>query len=107
MENLKFCIKDYTLTPGGRFIKDGPFSGEDFKNKHLIPMFLEALKDEKLLYIDLDGTYGYPSSFLEESFGGLVREFGTDNVKKIIRLISVEDPEEIARIHKYINDAGK
>ena len=29
---------------------------------------------------NLDDTYGYPSSFREEAFGGLARKFGTEKV---------------------------
>ncbi len=29
--------EDYSETPGGRYIKEGKFSGEDFRNTHLIP----------------------------------------------------------------------
>ncbi len=28
---------DYTAVPGGRFAKYGPFSGEDFRDNHLVP----------------------------------------------------------------------
>lgn len=60
---------EYTKTPGGRFKSEGEFSGEDFRDGILLPKYLEAVKHNQILCIDLDGGYG--SSFLEEAFGGV------------------------------------
>ena len=61
--------EDFTEFPGGRYREDGTFSGEEFRNDFLIP----ALDNFDQVLVQLDGTAGYPSSFLEEAFGGLVR----------------------------------
>ena len=63
---------NYTSNPGPRFKKLGEFSGEDFRNKSLQKYFL----DDKISKIEifLDGLRGYPSSFFEEAFGGLIRK---------------------------------
>ena len=88
--------KDYTLYPGGRYPVDGPYSGEDFRTKFLQP-YLASGED---IIIELDGTRGYGSSFLEEAFGGLVRcGFTAENILKKIKLITnrtslVEEVEE-------------
>lgn len=63
---------DFSPTPGGRYITDGPYSGEEFRDKFLIPKLHES---DQLLII-LDGARGYPSSFLDEAFAGLVKEKG-------------------------------
>lgn len=60
---------EFSRYPAGRFSKDGPFSGELFRKKFLEP----NLKLHEKILIDLDGTRGYGSSFLEEAFGGLIR----------------------------------
>lgn len=65
---------DYTKTPGGRFISEGEYSGQDFREKVLKPKFLQALENNDQLTVILDGGYGYATSFLEEAFGGLARE---------------------------------
>ena len=80
--------KDYTPYPGGRYPEDGSGNGEDFREKHLIPVF----NNQESAIIELDGVVGYPSSFLEEAFGGLVRKhniqperiLGTFNSTRII-----------------------
>lgn len=64
--------KDFSPYPAGRYKKDGPFTGEGFRRQHLI----KALKKYDTVTVNLDGTLGYGSSFLEEAFGGLVREEG-------------------------------
>ena len=60
--------RDYSRTPGPRFAHQGPFSGELFRVK-LADLLLACERIE----IDLDGTVGFGSSFIEEAFGGLVR----------------------------------
>lgn len=87
-------------SPGPRFKRLGPSSGEEFRDW----LVAELQKDEDLT-VDLDGTEGYGSSFLEESFGGLIR-LGID--KKVvlnIKLISNEEPELIDEITGYIKEA--
>ena len=54
---------DYTKTPGGRFISEGEYSGQDFREKVLKPKFLQALENNDQLTVILDGGYGYATSF--------------------------------------------
>lgn len=73
--------KDFSRYPAGRYKQDGPFSGEAFREDFLLP----ALEKNENIIIDLDGTRGYGSSFLEEAFGGLVRKgVPPDKIKKLI-----------------------
>lgn len=96
--------KDYTKSPGGRFIKEGNFSGEDFRKKILLPKFKEAKNTGEELKVVLDGGYGYPPSFLEEAFGGLARELKDPSILNII-IISEEEPELVEKVRKYISNA--
>jgi hypothetical protein len=66
--------RDFSATPGGRYAKDGKWSGEEFRQKFVEPRLLKAMEARQKLSVDLDGTAGYATSFLEETFGGLVRE---------------------------------
>ena len=65
---------------GGRFKNLGPYSGEEFYETLLKKNFLEAQCDNSKLVIELDGTKGYPSSFLDQSFGELARTYGVEKV---------------------------
>src|SRR5690349_17177962 len=67
-------IADFARSPGGRFVSDGPFSGEWFRDSILAPELGKAIATNDRLEVVLDGTSGYGSSFLEEAFGGLVRK---------------------------------
>lgn len=97
---------DYTKTPGGRFIAEGAYSGEDFRESMLKPKFLQALENDEPLTVILDGGYGYATSFLEEAFGGLAREMKNRKIREII-IISDEEPQLIPKIQQYIEDALK
>ncbi len=87
---MKYCIAEqFTRYPGPRYEKQGPYSGQKFLNDVLIPN-IERGED---ITIDLDGTVGYGPSFLDEAFGGLIRE-GTltfEEFTKRIDFISSRD----------------
>lgn len=90
--------EDYTRFPAGRYISDGSFSGQRFRDELLIP----ALKGGETVEVYLDGTLGYGSSFLEEAFGGLVRA-GFDKQDLMGQLILVSDDEQlVAEIRQYL-----
>ena len=94
--------EEFTDAPGGRHLSDGDYSGEKFREEFLEP----AIKDtDEMIFVDLDGTFGYPRSFLEEAFGGLARVFSKEVVKSRITFISNEDPGLIDKINEYIEDA--
>lgn len=99
--------KDYTKTPGGRHKHEGKYSGEDFRKSILLPKYSEAKKNGEELVVDLDGGYGYAPSFLEEAFGGLVRETKDAEIQKIIQIISYEEPKLVEDIKTYITEAIK
>ena len=62
--------KDFTATPEGGKRKEGPFSGEAFREDYLIPaLFSQPGK----VMVDLSHTTELDPSFLDEAFGGLVR----------------------------------
>jgi STAS-like domain of unknown function (DUF4325) len=96
--------KDFTRFPSGRFKRNGSTSGEAFREDFLEP----PLKEAQDISVELDGTIGYGSSFLEEAFGGLVRSLKIRpfDLKAKLHLVS-EDPTLIEEISSYIEDAGK
>ena len=95
--------KDFSRFPAGRYEKDGQFSGEVFRRRLLVP----ALSKHSHVSVNLDGTLGYGSSFLEEAFGGLVRKegFAADELHRRLVLES-DDSFWIQEIWSYIDDAA-
>ena len=101
---MKYSIaNEYTKTPG---VRTGLYSGEDFREKVLIKL-LKNLQDNDILTINLDGGFGYSSSFLEEAFGGLVRKnkFKKEDLLKKIKIISNDEKKLIDDVEIYIVEA--
>ena len=89
--------KDFSNCPGeGELI-----SGDRFRGEYLQDHFLDE-DANYLITINLDGTFGYPESFLRYSFGVLSGEFGSDRVLKRLRFISNEEPSLVDRIQNII-----
>lgn len=106
----KICINiknDFSDSPGARYRKDGPHSGQEFYEVHLKPKFDEALKLGLKLEIDLDGVWGYPSSFVSGSFGKLSLEYGADKVLENIVFISKDSETRKDRIIDEIKQPTK
>ena len=99
--------KDFSIAPGPRKIEQGKNSGEMFRKELLEPYYKKAKTDGVKLEVNLDGTFGYFDSFIEEAFGGLARQYTSDNILDTILLISNEEPELIDKIKKYVMDANK
>lgn len=93
---------DFSETPGARYRVEGDYSGEEFREDILEPKFLAARESGTQLTIDLDGGYGYPTSFLEEAFGGLARKYGAACVSATLKFVSRDEPSLIDEIKEYI-----
>lgn len=93
----------FTTTPGARYITDGNFSGQEFRDNYLVPLFLKGKEIDKIIII-LDGVEGYATSFLEEAFGGLARLYGKDTCNKKLEFVSQEDKLLIDEINEYIKN---
>lgn len=108
MESIVISIaKDFSRTPGPRYIKEGSFSAELFLKEILEEKFREVMETDNKIIVDLDGTMGYATSFLEETFGGLARKYGSEKVEKVIKIKSDEEPWLISDIKNYIEDVRK
>lgn len=94
--------KDFSKYPAGRFTKDGPYSGEQFRKKFLEP----NIEKHEHIVIELDGARGYGSSFLEEAFGGLVRKGFPSTILKEKLIIRATNTSLITEIFEFIEKAG-
>lgn len=94
--------RDFTRNPGPRLKEQGPNSGETFRK-----LLVRELARFDRITVDLDGTNGMGSSFLDEAFGGLVRSEGMskDEVRRRVRVISKLDSSYLVTVEEAIEDA--
>lgn len=100
MTTLKVA-SEFSKHPAGRFLTDGPYSGQLFREAVLEKIMRSGERTE----IDLDGARGYGSSFLEEAFGGLARKYPLSLIKSLITFKS-RDQNLIDRIDLYMRNAN-
>ena len=108
MADIKLNIaRDFSRCPGARYKTEGDFSGEEFRNQLLLPKLKDAIDTHCHLIVDLDGSAGYSTSFLEEAFGGLIRHdsISYDVITNTIEIISNEDPSYKDDIMFYLKKA--
>lgn len=102
-------IKEFSTTPYGRYPTDGADNGETFRNRFLEPAFRAQGVDKIIVKLDsVQEGYEYGSSFLEESFGGLVR-VSKIPAEEVLNKLVIETKYEdyILEINEYITRAGK
>lgn len=103
-EKTVSVARDFSRTPGPRKISDGPFSGEKFFQQCLRPAFESY---EKVI-VDLDGTEGYGSSFLDEAFRSIivVAKIPVKDALRRLSIISNEDPMYAEEALDSLRQAG-
>ncbi len=105
--DIKLVIStEFSPTPGPRKKVEGDFSGESLRKGILVEKLQQAIDEDVMLIIDLDGTAGYGTSFLEEAFGGLIREDGYsyETILNHITFKSTEEEYLVDDIKGYMDD---
>lgn len=106
MNNIFRIANDFHKRPSGRYKTDGEYSAE-----HLRKIIIDKLKssDEKL-FINISGLSMFSSPFIDECFGGMIRNnlICKDELLQQIEFISDEysdkDKSIIERILSTINE---
>ncbi|QVX16661.1 STAS-like domain-containing protein [Pseudomonas congelans] len=97
-------LAEYTKFPFARYSVHGPHSAEEFRTDWLIP----ALQENYQIILDLNDVTGFPGSWTEEVFGGLIRNHGYTATELRERLsIDVRDGLVEHEIWHYIESAEK
>lgn len=106
MRRLKVAT-DFSRTPGPRRRKEGKHSGEEFREELLAPAAKSAIESGEDLVVDLDDTAGYGTSFLEEAFGGLVRNDGVSlaALLRVLKVVSEQEPDLLLEVDEYLTEA--
>lgn len=79
--NKIVVIDDFSKTPYGRspdkvLPHEAEHTGEVFRNKILSQKLKDSIKENTKLTVELTGYNRYGRSFIDEAFGGLIREDG-------------------------------
>lgn len=92
----------FSDSPSGRYIEDGEYCGANFLHQYLLPNINKYTK----IILDFTNVLGYGSSFLEEAFGGLVREthMSKEEFFKHIEIKTLNDPCLLEEINQYIDE---
>lgn len=96
--------KEFGDTAGARDYEDGDYSGKEFYDNFLLPRFNKAIEGRYALLIDIDGFWGWPSSFVSGSFGLLSKEKGAEKVLKHLRFKCDSNPMKIEKAKYIINN---
>lgn len=100
-KRIQFSIaKDFTIYPGPRYKKQGEDSGQKFFEEILDGLMEKSISEGAILEINLDGTAGYASSFLDEAIGNLVKKYGKETIVSHLNIISELEPDWIDMIFK-------
>ena len=98
---IKIATK-WSKSPTGRYLQDGKSNATSFRKE-----FIHGpLASGERFFIDLDGTDGYGSSFLDEAFAGLIRDklVAKSDFFNRFEFKSDEDPSYIDEIRSYIDE---
>lgn len=95
--------KDFSETPGDRYIDESKYSAEEFRETLLEPLLNYCIDNDEVLVVNFDGSYGYSSGFLEESFGGLIRKgYDASDILNNMAFISKDDETIINKVTNYM-----
>lgn len=96
-----YVATDFSTFPAGRYRTDGNFSGEEFRENYLIP----ALSIPGChTHVHLDGTMGYSSSWLQETFGKLAKIFQIEDLKQRLTIYSEQDSSLVNECWLYLKE---
>lgn len=82
--------KEFSPIPIGQRRTDGERNAERFREDFLLPKIKRAIGEGEVLDVDFSGLAGLDVSFMNEAFGGLVRDhhLPPDAVLKAMRFVS-------------------
>lgn len=108
IKDTLIIAEEFSDTPGARDREDGDFSGQEFLEDLLQKRFDRAVTEKYILLVDLDGLWGWPSSFISGSFGKLSMAVGAEIILKHLDFKSTKRPSRIEKVvHEIKNPTNK
>lgn len=108
--NIKITvIKDFGRKPYGRYQDQGEFSGERFRKEVLAPKLKQASSTGVKVEVILDGYNRYGRSFIDEAFGGLIREegFSSAQLHNLLEIVHSDAPSIASLAWERIEKASQ
>ncbi|URJ85780.1 STAS-like domain-containing protein [Pasteurella multocida] len=116
--NKIVVVDDFSKTPYGRspakvLPHEAEHTGEVFRQNILSPRLRVALEQDANLIVELTGYNRYGRSFIDEAFGGLIREdnFSYQQLKSHLKIEHKDVPSIVTlawlRIKKAAFDKGE
>jgi hypothetical protein len=104
MKEIRYDFaKEYSPYPGGRFIKLGDFSGEEFREKVLVPVFEAGDR----IVIDASGVKtSFSPSFLDEAFGEVAKRYTLKKFFETVKVFSTENELLEEKVKHYAEGAA-
>lgn len=99
-----YVAKEFTPYPSGRYRDDGKYSGEVFRDDVL----LTKIKEHDKIRVCIDDVGTLPSSFWEETWGGMVRMgMSVEEIEKKFDVYTTESEliEYVELFRKFIREA--
>ena len=98
-----------TIKISEEFTKE-PYKKEDgiiFRDIILMPRLVRTHGTKNKISIDFNDCFGFTTVFIDEVFGGLIRNYGYDKktIMSRINIISDDDETIPSLIEKYLNKA--
>jgi hypothetical protein len=85
---------------GGRYRRQGKFSGEEFRDDHVVPALLRGDVE-----VDLDGIEGPSPGFLDEALGaGLVEAIGAE-LASHVTVVGVQNAHLVKMVMEWRAEA--
>ncbi len=91
-------IEQFTKYPGPRFIRLGKYSGEQFREEVLKPIF----ENDESIDIDGTGVLGFGPSFLDEAFSPIACKYGLEIFKEKVKFHSDNDTKLYEKMMSYV-----
>lgn len=98
----------FTRRLGPRYVNQSEKhdTGEEFRERLLIPALKDCIQKNEELFVVFDGCSGAGVSFLEESFGGLIRSgIAYQDIKSWLRIVWDANPRKKAQAESFIEKA--
>lgn len=103
-----YVATQFSRKPGPRFKNQSPSnnSGQEFREKLLLPRLKQCIESKDKLFCIFDGCSGAGVSFLEESFGGLIRAgISYDDIKRHLTIVWNSMPRKVIQANAFIEKA--